>query len=561
MKNSVKIATALIVSLLLVATVVVVLDTNLVVSKNPDTQTSTTTTSGSTTRSTTTSATVSSTFAAQPAVITKVQSGLVASDPLTVSQTQQELLSNKTYWAYGGTAAVQASYYGVSVDGNQLQIGVASPAEGQWVGYYAVSPPTNATLANAELTAPSSSLPGHYSVGLYVQATNQMLNYVGCVAVTTPQGTTWEVVHDQATDSTNGVIVPLWGLSNPAQKLTEDCTIITNGTNYLKVYLNHVVVYQSNTLQLAMQAPFNFYLESESSTTGGLIYGGYQNFYAAQSENVQITNAPSSAVSAAIVDAAGNVLATAPVTSGTAVFTMGQYVFPQVANVELYSSASDAASTLIGSTPHAVSISGGDVFTYGPATNPSNTSMLSINAVDTTGNPLNGISAVLAQSRNTVASGYLPVSFSLTNAQSYSVTAADFGVYTFDHWSDGSTLRTLTLSVTRDTELTAVYRVANASAPQGMSLLSVRAVNSNNSALSGFGVSVWQSGSLIATSFSPNTFLLRDGVQYQVVVSSYGNFTFEQWSDGMKTSVYIVSGSSTTPVIDLVAVYSTGGNA
>jgi hypothetical protein len=445
---------------------------------------------------------------------------------------------------------------------DQLQIGVASPIAGQWVGYYAVSPPTNATLVHAVLTAPSNTVPGHYSVGLYVQATNQILNYVACLAATTPTATTWEVVHNHATNTTNGVAVPLWGISTTTQKLTQDCTIVTNGTNYLKVYLNHVVVYQSSTLQLGMQGPYNFYLETESSSTGALVYGGYQNFYATHGENVEITNAPSNALSAAIVNATGSVLATAPVVSGTATLTMGQYTFPQVAYVNLYSSESDISnSSLIASTRSPVRIYGGDVFAIGSNPAPSSTSMLTINAVDASGNNLTGLSVVLTQNRETIASGYMPAVFSLNNSQSYTIRAADYGTYTFDHWSDGSTLRTRTLSITHDTQLTAIYRNINAPAPSGMSLLSMTAVNSTGKPLTGFSVSVWQNGTLVATSFMPNTFLLKNGIQYQITVTSFGNYKFGYWNYNTKdtNTIYLVSGSSTTPLIKLVAVYAGSG--
>jgi hypothetical protein len=395
---------------------------------------------------------------------------------------------------------------------------------------------------------------------LYVQASNEILNYVACIAATTPQGTTWELVHDQASNSTNGVITPLWGVSSAVQKMTQDCTIITNGANYLTVYLNHVAVYQSTTLQLGMQAPFTFYLESESSATGAIVYGGYQNFYSTQSGNVKVMNAPSGASSAALVDSNGTVLATAPVVSGTATLAIGQYVFPQVANVQLYSSAAGpSSSNLIASTQQPVNIYGGDVFTAGPNPSPSTTSLLSVNAVDASGNNLNGISVTLTQNRNTISSSYMPASFALNNAQSYTITASDFGAYTFDHWSDGSTLRTMTLSVTRGTQLTAIYRLAVASAPSGKSLLSVKAIDSNDNPLLGFSVSVWQSGTLVATSFTPSTFLLTYGVQYQVVVSSFGSYQFEQWSNGSMAPTYLITGSSTTPETNLTAIYLGSG--
>src|SRR2546422_3733070 len=42
--------------------------------------------------------------------------------------------------------------------------------------------------------------------------------------------------------------------TSPNQPLTRDCTIITNGNNYLKVYLDNVLVYESNNLDLQMRS-------------------------------------------------------------------------------------------------------------------------------------------------------------------------------------------------------------------------------------------------------------------------------------------------------------------
>ncbi|HZW85042.1 MAG TPA: hypothetical protein VFE91_03960, partial [Nitrososphaerales archaeon] len=428
MRKTVKLSTAVAIAIMLVATMVVLLDANFLATKGTFTKSNTSTTSG------------------QPGPVTMIQSGLAASAHLAGSQTQQQLLSNQSYWVYGGSAATHSSSYSISLATSQLLIGIAAPTEGQWVGYYAVSPPTNATLAHAVLTVPTSSNPIHYSVGLYVQSTNQILNYVACLGVSTPQGTLWEVVHNHATNTTNGAAIPLWGMITSKQASPGDCTIVTNGINYLKVYLNHVVVYESSALQLGMQAPYNFYLESESSSAGPLLFGGYQNFYATSGEDVEVTNVPSNALSAAIVDATGKVYATAPVISGIATLVVGQYTFPQLAYVRLYSSLSNqSSSNLIASTQHAVSIYGGDIFVFGSSPNPTNTSKLRVNAVDANGNNLTGISIVLTKDRQTIATGFVPVAFTLNDSQSYSLRAADFGAYTFDHWNDGSTLRTRVL--------------------------------------------------------------------------------------------------------------------
>src|ERR1700687_1517557 len=92
-----------------------------------------------------------------PGSLVKVQSGLVASDPLNKFETQQQLQSNNSYWQYGGTAVQNSSYYTFFETANQLHIGVTASSSGAWTGYYAVTPPTNASLVHAILTTSNGS--------------------------------------------------------------------------------------------------------------------------------------------------------------------------------------------------------------------------------------------------------------------------------------------------------------------------------------------------------------------------------------------------------------------
>src|SRR5579863_9547133 len=61
-----------------------------------------------------------STTSGQPGPVTMIQSGLAASAHLAGSQTQQQLLSNQSYWVYGGSAATHSSSYSISLATSQL---------------------------------------------------------------------------------------------------------------------------------------------------------------------------------------------------------------------------------------------------------------------------------------------------------------------------------------------------------------------------------------------------------------------------------------------------------
>ena len=60
---------------------------------------------------------------------------------------------------------------------------------------------------------------------------------------------------------------------------TEDCTIVTNGSNLLQIYLGTTLEYSSTSAGLSMPEPFNAYLEVESNDANDGVYGEYTDYY------------------------------------------------------------------------------------------------------------------------------------------------------------------------------------------------------------------------------------------------------------------------------------------
>ncbi|TLX98163.1 MAG: hypothetical protein E6K96_01285 [Thaumarchaeota archaeon] len=81
------------------------------------------------------------------------------------------------------------------------------------------------------------------------------------------------------------------------QPLTRDCTIITNGSNLLKVYRDGALVFSSATMNPNMPPPFNSFPEVQTTYAGQMLFGVYDDYYATSSDGVTVTNAlPSSTV-------------------------------------------------------------------------------------------------------------------------------------------------------------------------------------------------------------------------------------------------------------------------
>ena len=305
--------------------------------------------------------------------ISLAKSGLAASDPLNnETKTQQQLQSNPRYWTYGGDAPLETppAPYDFYKDPQGLHIGVQSTGNDtsgnpKWAGFYALAPGTNAALFHAVISTPLRSIPtqnNFYENSLYVQTSinvpNAQVNYVACGSNTSAYGTLWAVY--SATGDVHGAtsIAQLYLDSSPNQPLTRDCTIITNGSNYLKVYIDGNMVYSSNTLKLLMQEPFNAFLEPQSSYAGQLLNGIYTDYYATSDENIQVTNNPILAATVDLVDSSNHIIASAPVNSGTAILNIGQFHMPLSANIKVY----DSNNIELASTSSPVNIFGGDVY-------------------------------------------------------------------------------------------------------------------------------------------------------------------------------------------------------
>ena len=308
-----------------------------------------------------------------PYSISLVKSGLAASDPLdNETKTQQQLQSNPRYWTYGGDAPLQTppAPYDFYKDPQGLHIGVQSTGNDtsgnpKWAGFYALAPGTNAALFHALISTPLRSIPtsnNYYENSLYVQTSinvpNAQVNYVACGSNTATYGTLWAVY--SATGDIHGAtsFAQLYLDSSPNQPLTRECTIITNGSNYLKVYIDGTMVYNSTTLKLQMQEPFNAFLEPQTSYAGQLLNGIYKDYYATTVETIQVTNNPILAATVDLVDSSNHIIASAPVTSGTAILNIGQFHMPLSANIKVY----DSNNNELASTSSPVGIFGGDVY-------------------------------------------------------------------------------------------------------------------------------------------------------------------------------------------------------
>ena len=296
----------------------------------------------------------------QSYAISQSSSGLVFQDPLTATMTQQQLDSQGTYTWQGSAQGYPNAPYNYSEDSQGLHIGVQAPAPGAYAGFFGTKNFNTGDVFHAVITAPSRTIPSDdYNVGIYVQTGNGPIDYIFCGPDTSSSGTFWGVTiatsnNNNSATNYNNVYVD----TSANQPLTRSCTVVTDGNNLLKVYIDNSLVYSTTSANLGYSRPLEMYLEVESSYNGQELYGTFTDFYVTTSTTLTVNGVPSGVSSVQLVSSSGTVLATSAVTNGVATFDLGPYTYPVSASIVLKDSSGGTVAS-----SGTFNLYGGDVYT------------------------------------------------------------------------------------------------------------------------------------------------------------------------------------------------------
>ncbi|MDE2589125.1 MAG: fibronectin type III domain-containing protein, partial [Patescibacteria group bacterium] len=143
------------------------------------------------------------------------------------------------------------------------------------------------------------------------------------------------------------------------------------------------------------------------------------------------------------------------------------------------------------------------------ATTQSSTYKLTVSTQLSTGDTLTGMYTELRNSTGQIAaSSFSPATFVLKNGAQYTVGMGNFVTYIFDHWADtGSTTNPRPVSISSDTQLTAIYRDIGLvlSPSRGPAGTTVSVTGANNAYSPSTAVTLRWDGTALATITSNST--------------------------------------------------------
>jgi hypothetical protein len=182
---------------------------------------------------------------------------------------------------------------------------------------------------------------------------------------------------------------------------------------------------------------------------------------------------------------------------------------------------------------------------------------LTVTSADMAGNTITGYYTTVSSSTSgssVVATGFTPFTFTGSSVGStYTVAVSDYGSFVFDHWDNGSTARSRTLTLNADTTIRAFYK--SNSSP----VLTVKSADMSGHGITGYYTTIASAaGSTVATGFTPVTFTGTYGATYSVTVSDYGSFVFDHWENGSTARTRTLALNSS---VEVVAYYRNNNSA
>ena len=165
---------------------------------------------------------------------------------------------------------------------------------------------------------------------------------------------------------------------------------------------------------------------------------------------------------------------------------------------------------------------------------------LTVRSFDILGHKIKGMNATVTSDNSTTTTRSTPFTIVSNAGKTHTVTALGNSTHEFDHWEDGSTNPSRTISLnSKSIVLRAYYNTPSTATTH--SLVSVNALTNSGGILHMFGSIEDSNGELIKSGVTPLNFTAKDDISYFISLQDYNNLVFDHWEDGSKNRTRAIS--------------------
>ena len=155
---------------------------------------------------------------------------------------------------------------------------------------------------------------------------------------------------------------------------------------------------------------------------------------------------------------------------------------------------------------------------------------LTVRSESLSGSPIPaGFQVNVTQPDGNSSSALTPATFNLVSGSQVTVTIKDHAGFVFDHWSDGNTNRTRTLTAIQTMSLIAYSKTAT----RTTAVVAVRTTATDGTPVTGvWTVAKSPNGTVAAAGYTPFAFEASRDLRYSISVANYQNLSFVGWNNG-----------------------------
>lgn len=156
-----------------------------------------------------------------------------------------------------------------------------------------------------------------------------------------------------------------------------------------------------------------------------------------------------------------------------------------------------------------------------------------------------GFNVTVTQPDGLMNSGFTSSTFDVVKGSTVTISVQNNGGYVFDHWSNGDTSRSITLKPTQATTLVADSSTSTTNA----SLVTVHTFEPSGVPVVGIYTTASVGGAVVASGYTPFTFVATVGTDYTIDVQNYSTYSFYGWANESLSSNET---ASITPMTNVV---------